>query len=72
MSSVSDCELSSISISSLPPPQKIQNNSSLSSVSSLYNKIYSWDTVVIIVLSVIGTIFIITLITTIVGMAGAL
>lgn len=70
MSSVSDCELSSITISSIPPPpKKIQNTPSKSLVC---NKIYNWDTFIIVICSILGTMFIGSLITLILGMAGTL
>ena len=93
MASVSECELSSISISSIPPhpPQTLHINPlkpynplkpsslhsklySLNTVikSSLYSKLYSLDTVIILICSTLVIMFIITMITLILGMSGAL
>ncbi len=93
MASVSECELSSISISSIPPhsPQTLHINPlkasnplkpsslygklySLDTVikPSLYRKLYSLDTVIILICSTLVIMFIITLITLILGMTGAL
>jgi hypothetical protein len=70
MSSVSDCELSSISILSIPPP--IKKNHINFSKPSLYNKLCNWDILVYVVCTIIVIMFIITLITLFVGMAGVL
>ncbi len=67
---VSDCELSSISISSIPP--SIKKNHIDPSKPSLYNKLCNVDILVYVICSIIVIMFIITLIILIMGMAEAI